>query len=72
MDFDRAVTNFAGLGIVLIGLASLADSLLQIGVFGRPPGLFQGTMLSIFTVLMGGVLLTESATAALKQFRASF
>lgn len=72
MKFDRILTDFAGVSVMLIGLISLTESLLQVQIIGNKMPLTQGTMISLFTVSFGAVLMTENATKAFEKFRVVF
>ena len=72
MDRDNLVTDLAGTAIIAVGLVSLAESLLQVEVLGGSLPVVQGTLISLFTVSFGAVLVTESATEAFKRLRLKF
>lgn len=72
MDSDKLVTDLAGTGIIAVGLVSLAESLLQVEVVGGSLPLVQGTVIPLFTVSFGAVLVTESATEAFKRLTLKF
>lgn len=69
MDYDGFVTDIVGVAIIIVGLLSLIESVLQVRLIGSTLPIVQGTMISLFTVSFGGVLLTEGATEALKRLR---
>lgn len=69
MRLDRYVTDAAGLVIIVVGLISLTESLLQVQVVGSRMPMAQGTVISLFTVSFGTVLLTRSATEAFERIR---
>ena len=69
MSLDRYVTDAAGLVIIVVGLISLTESLLQVKVVGSRMPMVQGTVISLFTVSFGAVLLTRSATEAFERIR---
>jgi len=69
MGLDDALTNAAGLAVIVIGLVSLTEALLQAELIGSGLPLVQGTFTSLVTIAFGGVLLTEDASKALTAFR---
>lgn len=69
MDKDSILTDAAGAAIILIGLGSLTEALLQVELLGESLPLIQGTVISLFAISFGGVLITESATVAFKRLR---
>jgi len=69
MDLDNFVTDLTGLAVILVGLVSLMESLLRVSLIGSKLPFLQGTLISLFTVSFGGVLLTESASQALRNLR---
>jgi len=69
MDYDGFVTDIAGVAIIITGLLSLVESVLQVQLFGIMLPMVQGTMISLFTVSFGATLLTQGATEAFKQLR---
>lgn len=71
MDFDEALTDLAGVMIILIGLVSLSEALLRIELVGDGLPLVQGAFVSLFAVGFGAVLLTEDASRAFRVFRES-
>lgn len=72
MDFDRAVTDAAGLVVIVIGLVSLTEALLQVEIFGDNMPMIQGTVVSLFAVSFGAVLMTENASVAFRRIRSVF
>lgn len=71
MGLDQRVTDLAGLLIIVLGLVSLTESLLQVQIVGKGMPLMQGTFVSLFAVSFGGVLLTKGASKAFEKFRAA-
>ena len=69
MDLDNILTDLTGTAIILVGLVSLFESLLRVSLIGSRLPFLQGTMISLFTVSFGGVLMTESASKAFKKIR---
>lgn len=69
MDLDELVTDLTGLTIIVIGLLSLSESLLQVSFIGDRLPFFQGALISLFTVSFGAVLLTENASKAFRKLR---
>lgn len=69
MDLDKAVTDLTGLFIIVIGLLSLSESLLQVSFVGERLPFVQGALISLFTVSFGAVLLTENASKAFRKLR---
>ena len=69
MDKDNLLTDFAGGAIIVVGLVSLTESLLQAELAGDSLPMVQGTVVSLFAISFGGVLMTESATEAFKRLR---
>lgn len=69
MDYDGFITDIAGVAVIIAGLFSLIESVLQVQLIGSSLPMFQGTMISLFTVSFGAILLTEGATEAFKQLR---
>jgi len=63
-------TDAVGLTIMLVGVISLTESLLQVQLVGSRLPLVQGTVISLFAVSFGGVLMTESATKAFNKISA--
>ena len=72
MDFDSVVTDAAGLVVIVIGLVSLTEALLQVEIVGDSMPLMQGTVVSLFAVSFGAVLLTENASTAFRKIRSVF
>ena len=72
MSLDDFVTDLAGVATILVGLVSLFESLLRVSVIGSKLPFLQGTLISLFTVSFGGVLLTESASQAFRKLRNIF
>lgn len=66
---DNLVTDLIGVAIMLIGLVSLAESLLQARIIGSSLPMIQGTLVSLFAISFGGVLMTKSATDAFRRLR---
>lgn len=69
MDYDGFVTDIAGIAVIITGLLSLIESVLQLRLIGSSLPMVQGTLISLFTVSFGAILLTEGATEAFKQIR---
>lgn len=69
MSFDTLVTDLTGFMVIVVGLFSLTESLLQVSLIGSSLPLVQGTLVSLFAVSFGGVLLTESASEAFRRLR---
>ena len=69
MRFDTFVTDLTGFVVMMVGLVSLSESLLQVRLIGSSLPLVQGTLVSLFAVSFGGVLLTESASEAFRRLR---
>ena len=69
MDYDGFITDIIGAAIIIVGLLSLIESVLQVRLIGSTLPMVQGTMISLFTVSFGAILLTEGATEAFKQLR---
>ena len=69
MDYDGFTTDIIGMVIIIAGLFSLIESLLQVRLIGDTLPMVQGAFISLFTVSFGAVLLTEGATAAFKKLR---
>lgn len=69
MDNDDLLTDLAGGVIIVVGLVSLTESLLQAEIVGDSLPMVQGTIVSLFAVSFGAVLITESATAAFRRLR---
>ena len=66
---EKVVTDVAGILTAIIGLLSLAESLLNYSILGQALPPFKGTVLSLFTVGFGITLMTSGATKALKQVK---
>jgi hypothetical protein len=69
MDLDKIITDLTGLTIIVVGLLSLSESLLQVSFIGERLPFVQGTVISLFTVSFGAVLLTENASRAFRKLR---
>lgn len=69
MGLDQRVTDLAGLLIIVLGLVSLTESLLQVQIVGKGMPLMQGTFVSLFAVSFGAVLMTENATKAFEKIK---
>jgi hypothetical protein len=69
MDHDGFVTDIIGVAVIITGLLSLIESVLQVRLIGSTLPMVQGTLISLFTVSFGVILLTEGATEAFKQIR---
>ena len=69
MDYDGFVTDIVGIAVIITGLLSLIESVLQVQLIGSSLPMVQGTLISLFTVSFGAILLTEGATEAFKQIR---
>lgn len=64
MDYDGFVTDIVGFSVIMTGLLSLIESVLQVQLVGSSLPIVQGTLISLFTVSFGAILLTEGATKA--------
>lgn len=69
MKFDSTLTDIIGLAVMIVGLISLFESLLQVQLIGSSLPMVQGTVISLFAISFGGILLTKSATEAFKKLR---
>ena len=69
MGLEEYITDLAGLAIIILGLISLTESLLQVQIIGSRMPLTQGTMISLFAISFGAVLLTENATKAFEKIK---
>ena len=69
MELDRVLTDITGIAIMAIGLISLTESLLQVALIGDELPMVQGTIISLFAVSFGGLLMTESASQAFRRLR---
>jgi hypothetical protein len=69
MDLDQILTDLAGLAVIILGLVSLTEAILQVQLIGQRLPFTQGVMISLFTISFGGVLLTESASKAFQKLR---
>ena len=69
MDLEEVLTDISGLMVIVIGLVSLTESLLQVKLVGHRLPLTQGAFISMFAIGFGAVLMTENATKALKAFK---
>ena len=69
MGLEEYITDLAGLAIIILGLISLTESLLQVQIIGSRMPLTQGTMISLFAISFGAVLLTENATKAFAKIK---
>ncbi|EHK02556.1 hypothetical protein HRED_04091 [Candidatus Haloredivivus sp. G17] len=69
MDLDQILTDLAGLSVIILGLVSLTEAILQVQLIGQRLPFTQGVMISLFTISFGGVLLTESASKAFQKLR---
>lgn len=72
MDFDRVITDATGLIVIVVGLVSLTEALLQVEIVGSSMPLMQGTIVSLFAVSFGAVLMTENASVAFRKIRSVF
>ncbi|MFB6192702.1 MAG: hypothetical protein ABEK00_00450 [Candidatus Nanohaloarchaea archaeon] len=70
MNLDKTLTDVSGLAVIVIGLFSLMDSLFKLQGNSLPT--VKGTMLSLFVISFGAVLMTESATKAFKELRMKY
>jgi hypothetical protein len=70
MKFDSILTDVIGLAVMIVGLVSLFESLLQVQLIGSSLPMVQGTVISLFAISFGGILLTRSATEAFNRLRA--
>jgi predicted membrane channel-forming protein YqfA (hemolysin III family) len=69
MNLDKILTDLAGLAVIILGLVSLTEAILQVQLIGQRLPFTQGVMISLFTISFGGVLLTESASKAFQKLR---
>jgi len=69
MDLDQIITDIAGLAVILVGLISLTESLLQTQIVGQRLPLIQGVVISLFAVSFGAVLMTQNASKAFQKLR---
>lgn len=69
MNLDKILTDLAGLAVIILGLVSLTEAILQVQLIGQRLPFIQGVMISLFTISFGGVLLTESASKAFQKLR---
>jgi hypothetical protein len=69
MNLDQILTDLAGLSVIILGLVSLTEAILQVQLIGQRLPFTQGVMISLFTISFGGVLLTESASKAFQKLR---
>lgn len=69
MNLDQILTDLAGLAVIILGLVSLTEAILQVQLIGQRLPFTQGVMISLFTISFGGVLLTESASKAFQKLR---
>lgn len=69
MNLDKILTDLAGLSVIILGLVSLTEAILQVQLIGQRLPFTQGVMISLFTISFGGVLLTESASKAFQKLR---
>lgn len=69
MDLDQTLTDIAGLAVIVVGLVSLTEAILQVRLIGQRLPFTQGVIISLFTISFGGVLLTESASKAFQKLR---
>lgn len=69
MNLDKILTDLAGLSVIILGLVSLTEAILQVQLIGQRLPFIQGVMISLFTISFGGVLLTESASKAFQKLR---
>jgi hypothetical protein len=69
MKFDSVLTDVFGLAVMLVGLVFLFESLLQVRLIGSSLPMVQGAVVSLFAISFGGVMLTNSASAAFRRLR---
>ena len=69
MNLDQILTDLAGLAVIILGLVSLTEAILQVQLIGQRLPFTQGVMISLFAISFGGVLLTESASKAFQKLR---
>jgi len=66
MEFEEALTDLAGILVIVIGTVSLTEALLQVKLIGSGLPMIQGAFISMFAISFGAILMRESSTEALK------